>query len=136
MSASRGNGSPIKAPSKPLRSQEQEQEQEQEIGAAPVKPAAPAVIGIPLNDGSDYPITEAQVREFTDLYPAVDVSQALREMRAWCVSNPTHRKTKTGVLRFVNRWLAKEQDQARPGGNTPQKTTVNHGDSPAAARPL
>jgi hypothetical protein len=76
---------------------------------------SPVAATLPLNDGSDYPITEAQVREFADLYPAVDVRQALRAMRGWCVTNPTNRKTRAGVLRFVNRWLAKEQNQARPG---------------------
>jgi hypothetical protein len=85
---------------------------------------SPVAATLPLNDGSDYPITEAQVREFSDLYPAVDVRQALRAMRGWCVTNPTNRKTRAGVLRFVNRWLAKEQDSARPangGGHDPSQ---------------
>jgi hypothetical protein len=74
---------------------------------------APAAMLLPLNDGTEFPITEEQVREFSDLYPAVDVPQSLRSMRAWCVSNPANRKTRNGVLRFVNRWLSKEQDNAK-----------------------
>lgn len=74
------------------------------------QPAEPIFIELPLNDGSEQPITEEQVREFSGLYPAVDVKQSLRGMRAWCVSNPAKRKTKRGVMRFVNSWLAKEQD--------------------------
>ena len=31
-------------------------------------------------------------------------------MKAWLESNPTKRKTKGGMLRFVNNWLAREQD--------------------------
>ena len=77
--------------------------------------AREVAIGLPLNDGSEYPITAEQAREFAGLYPAVDVPQALRSMRGWCVANPTNRKTRAGILRFVNRWLAKEQDSARPG---------------------
>jgi hypothetical protein len=81
------------------------------------QPESPAVVTLPLNDGSEFPITEAQVREFADLYPAVDVVQALRSMRGWCVSNPRNRKTRAGVLRFVNRWLDNEQNKAgRAGG--------------------
>ena len=32
-------------------------------------------------------------------------------MKGWLFSNPTKRKTKTGMLRFINGWLTKEQDK-------------------------
>ncbi len=35
----------------------------------------------------------------------------LRKMRGWLLNNPTKRKTKGGLLRYVNAWLAKEQDK-------------------------
>ena len=35
---------------------------------------------------------------------------AAQKMKAWLESNPTKRKTKGGMLRFVNNWLAREQD--------------------------
>lgn len=94
--------------------------------------AEAAFIRLPLNDGTEYPITESQVREFADLYPAVDVPQALRGMRGWCVTHPTNRKTRGGILRFVNRWLAKEQDSARPanGGSHANSNSGGRG-SPA-----
>ena len=47
-------------------------------------------------------------------FPAVDVPQALREMRAWLDANPDRRKTKRGMRAFVVRWLGREQDK---GGN-------------------
>lgn len=78
-------------------------------------PSSPPAIGLPLNDGSDFPVTTEQVAEFADLYPAVDVMQELRNMRAWSITNPTKRKTKSGVMRFVNGWLAKEQDSPKRG---------------------
>lgn len=71
----------------------------------------PAVEHIPLNDNSEFPITETLFAEFERTYPAVDVRQELREMRAWSIANPAKRKTKRGVLKFVNGWLAKEQDR-------------------------
>lgn len=86
----------------------------------PATPIETLAIGLPLNDGSDFPITEKHVAEFTDLYPAVDVMQELRSMRAWAISNPTKKKTKLGVMRFVNAWLSKEQDapkRASKGSN-------------------
>ena len=93
----------------------EERKGEEASAAPPKKPPAPAddspiVVSIPLNTGEDFPVTANQVREFSGLYPAVDVAQALRGMRAWCVSNPAKRKTRGGVMRFVNAWLAKEQN--------------------------
>jgi predicted phage replisome organizer len=83
--------------------------------------SAPPVITIPLNDGSEYPISEEQIREWSSLYPAVDVNQQLRSMRAWSLSNPKKKKTKLGVKRFINSWLSKEQDRFHPSQN-PQRS--------------
>lgn len=85
-------------------------------GAEP-KPAPAPAITIPLNDGTDYPIAGALVREWRELYPAVDVMQTLRNLRGWCLANPRRRKTRRGVLRFINAALAKDQDR-RPGRST------------------
>ena len=32
-------------------------------------------------------------------------------MKGWLDANPTKRKTSRGIKRFVNSWLAKEQDK-------------------------
>ena len=69
------------------------------------------IISLPLNDKSEYPIFEEQCREWADLYPAVDMIQQLRSMRAWLLSNPDKRKTKRGIKRFINGWLGREQDK-------------------------
>lgn len=74
-------------------------------------PAADAVISIQLNDNSEYPIQKTTFDEWVKLYPDCDVLQTLREIRAWNMSNPSRRKTKTGILNHVNRWLAKEQNR-------------------------
>jgi hypothetical protein len=71
-------------------------------------------IELPLNNGDNYGVLSAHVQEFKKLYPRVDVEQALRSMRAWCIANPDKRKTRRGVLRFINTWLSKDQDR---GGN-------------------
>jgi len=76
-------------------------------------PPEPAVIELILNDKSLYPITQSQIDEWKTLYPAVDVMQELRKMKGWLDANPTKRKTKRGILRFVNNWLAKEQDRGK-----------------------
>ena len=64
-----------------------------------------------LNDKTEYPIPRKLVEEYKELYPAVDVEQQLNNMKAWLISNPRRRKTKSGILRFVNGWLSREQDR-------------------------
>lgn len=99
--------------------EKKEQKQKLAPSAKPTTPTeSPAVVFLTLNDGSEFPIVEEQVREFSDLYPAVDIQQSLRAMRGWCVTNPTNRKTRAGIMRFVNRWLAKEQDSGANRGQS------------------
>lgn len=68
-------------------------------------------IGLQLNDKSLFPIYEDDLVKYRDLYPAVNVEQELRNMVGWIDSNPKKRKTKSGIKKFVNSWLSKEQDQ-------------------------
>lgn len=70
-----------------------------------------SVLNLPLNDGTMFGITQDQVDKWAGLYPAVDIMQELRNMQGWLDSNPKKRKTKTGILRFVNGWLSREQDK-------------------------
>lgn len=97
---------------------EEEAENMHGAEAAPRQPTAPPIITLTLNDKTEYPVTKEQVEEWTKLYPAVDVMQALRKMKGWLDANPSKRKTKKGILRFINNWLSKEQDRggykARP----------------------
>lgn len=77
----------------------------------PALPAAPAVFQIPLNDGSFHPVTAEDIAKYRSLYPAVDISNEIRKMIGWCDANPKNRKTKSGVKRFINGWLARQQDR-------------------------
>ncbi len=70
------------------------------------------IITITLNDKSEYPIYQKMIDEYKELYPAVDIIQELKKMKGWCNSNPTKRKTKRGILRFINSWLARKQDES------------------------
>jgi hypothetical protein len=72
---------------------------------------SPISITVMLNDGSEFGVTESTVKEFETLYPAVDVPQTLREIKGWCLANQGKRKTRTGVMRFINGWMAREQNK-------------------------
>lgn len=92
-----------------------------------IGPESPAVISLPLNDGSEFGVTDSMVKEFINLYPAVDVMQELRNMRGWLINNPKNRKTPGGIRRFINSWLSREQDKPRPVAQKQQNGGYVHG---------
>lgn len=65
---------------------------------------------ITLNDNSDWFVPLVALEDWKTAYPAVDVEQELREMRAWANANKAKRKTRRGVEAFAVRWLSKAQD--------------------------
>ena len=81
------------------------------VGAEPQAASTPPVILLPLNDGTEYPVSQEQCREWAGLYPAVDVIQQLRKMRGWIDANPARRKTRRGIKAFIVTWLGREQDK-------------------------
>jgi len=112
--------------SQPAANHKQEQknirtkEQEKTYSSAPkngapqatLLPVADALISLPLNDGSEFGVTQADIDEWQGLYPAINVLQELRNMRGWFLGNPTKHKTRRGIGRFVHSWLSKAQDKA------------------------
>ncbi len=105
----------VKASPKPMPNQEQEQheEQKEQETLALIANALPAIvpfITLPLNDGTEFSIPSERVHEWHGLYPAADVEQELRKYKGWADANPTRRKTRGGILRSVNAWLAKAHD--------------------------
>lgn len=84
---------------------------------APDRNSAP-IFELPLNDDTLYPLYDQDISLYSNLYPAVNINQQLRAMIGWCDGNPKKRKTRAGIKRFINAWLAKEQDR---GGSIPAK---------------
>lgn len=78
----------------------------------------PSGILLPLVDKSFYDAPREKIALWRETYPAVDIEQELRRMIAWLDSNPTKRKTRRGIERFINNWLARTQDS---GGSKGQK---------------
>lgn len=82
-------------------------------------------IELPLNDNSQYPVSHEAVQEWAELYPAVNVIQQLRAMKGWLIANPTKRKTRRGVAKFINAWLSREQDKGnKPVASQPVKKNM------------
>lgn len=67
-------------------------------------------IDIPLNDGTSYQVKMESVELWQQLFPACDVKQELRSMKAWSLSSMKKRKTRRGVERFIVGWLDRKQN--------------------------
>lgn len=81
------------------------------------------VTGLPpliLKDGSRFHISEKHLNEFVDAYPGVDVRDQIMKMSQWLKTNPTKRKTKNGIMHFINSWIARSE---REVVNVPQSST-------------
>lgn len=74
------------------------------------EPEEAPVVKIPLNDKSEYPIYQRDIEKWQAVYQAVDVMDQVQRMPLWFEANPAKKKTAKGILRFINSWLAKEQD--------------------------
>ena len=111
-----------KCPRNPIQSNTIQSESEYEYMPGAETPDSNNFINLPLNDKSEFTVTEEMIAEWSELYPAVDVKQDLRKMKGWLDSNPNRRKTKSGIKRFIINWLAKTQDS---GGNKKEEVQIN-----------
>nr|DAR54888.1 MAG TPA: protein of unknown function (DUF4373) [Caudoviricetes sp.] len=115
----------IERQSKVEKSRVEKSKEEYILCAEPQAADALPVISLPLNDGTFFDVSESDRTKWSQLYPNVDVLQQLRNMAGWCDANPTKRKTRGGIKRFIAAWLAREQDK---GGKAPQNRTFVGGD--------
>jgi hypothetical protein len=110
---------------KPEEEEEEEKEEEEEdkkiIARSDNDPSEQAaVISIPLaTNGEFFDVTESHVKEWQELFPAIDIMQTLRNIKAWNIANPKNRKTKKGIVKHITTWMMRDQDSARkPKGSS------------------
>ena len=123
-----GNIDPVNASnnfqSKVKESRVKKSKEDMGASAKAETPRQPPFICILLHDKTEYPVMDAQVREWESLYPAVNVKQELRKMKGWCDANPARRKTGRGIQKFINAWLSREQDKGGTYGVQQQYSSV------------
>lgn len=78
----------------------------------------PSGILMPLNDKSFYDVPLDKIAMWKETYPAVDIRPELKRIAAWLDSNPTKRKTRRGIERFINSWLSRTQDRGGTYANS------------------
>lgn len=86
-------------------------------------PVPAAIIELILNDKTLYPIYQSDIDGWSECFPGVDVMQELRKMKSWSHDNPTRRKTRRGIRRFISSWLSREQDKGGGAKNSGTNTT-------------
>lgn len=108
----------------PIEAQEEAQKQTQRkpasAGSGEASSPAPSrpldvVMTFPVvgPKGPVWHLLPSQVDRFRELYPTVDVVQACRNALGWLEGNPERRKTYDGMLKYLHKWLAKDQNQGR-----------------------
>lgn len=76
-------------------------------------PKAPSVgIALPCEDGTEYPYPADWLATMRTAYPLVDIPTEAAKARAWLESSPQRKKTKRGMKKFFNTWLAKANETA------------------------
>ena len=80
-----------------------------------LEPNHVATYQIPLKDGSCFTLEGNELKMYQMAYPKIDVEGEVRKMIAWCMSNKSSRKTKRGILKFVNGWLNRAKPNQSDG---------------------
>ena len=75
-----------------------------------------------LKSGDHWEPEDQDVLAWQQTYQKIDVYQELAAMASWCDANPSKRKTKKGIKRFVNAWLSRANDQ---GGSPYRNATTS-----------
>ena len=68
-------------------------------------------IEMPLADGSIFSFDTDYILKAQDTFPNLNVEVELKKASLWLDSNPTKRKKKNGMKRFMNGWLSRESDR-------------------------
>ncbi|MPM13396.1 hypothetical protein SDC9_59753 [bioreactor metagenome] len=88
-------------------------------------PSSPVFLELPCivskkNPTGLYAVTEAEIEEHHQIFPALDIHQEFRDMLGWLKAKPANKKS--DVKSFIYRWLKKSQDKApasQPRNQTP-----------------
>ncbi len=62
-------------------------------------------IEIPLKDNSIYKLDLGYCLTLKNTYQNINIKSELKKIAAWNLSNPSKRKTKTGIKRHINSWM-------------------------------
>jgi len=75
---------------------------------------------LPCEDGSEFTFDDIFIAAARKAYPLISVEKEVLKARAWLEANPTKKKTRKGMKKFLNGWLGRthrdaEKNQAKSG---------------------
>lgn len=105
---------PSEEPSENHQQPDPENSTSMALATAPVGEVDPIAFSFVLKDGSAYDLPLSQVKQFTTLYPSVDVDMQMRACVGWNITNPTKRKSRADILNHINNWLSTKQSKPQP----------------------
>jgi uncharacterized protein YdaU (DUF1376 family) len=74
---------------------------------------SPIMAYMPLTGDKQYELRQSQTDKWAELYPGVNLQAEVSKMIGWLDANPTKRKTSRGILKFMNNWLSRAQDNGK-----------------------
>jgi hypothetical protein len=107
-----------------------------EKSVSPALSAEPPLLVFPTigADGHEWPLTRAQVAEWRGLFPGLDVLAEARGALAWVKANDRHRKTFSGMPKFLVNWFNRSVNRGTRGAPAPIPFTKTAGNVAAAQR--
>lgn len=69
----------------------------------------------------EWTLTQNKLAEYIESFPGLDVPNELRKARQWCRDNPKKRKTASGMLTYLTRWLSRSQNRGQHERSTAGK---------------
>jgi hypothetical protein len=93
--------------------------------------SGPTILAYPVVGGEDWPLTQARIDHLAEVYPGADALAECRKALAWCLANPTRRKTPRGMPEFLRKWLDRAQnDAARRSVGPPPRASPRPSNAP------
>ena len=83
---------------------------ERRAAAKPLENSGEVVERIPMIGGEEFEVRASFAAELERLYPNVDIPATLKQMRGWCIGNPTKLKTPRGIRKFITGWCDRDQN--------------------------
>ena len=97
--------------SMPNQEQEQEQDLKEELPEK-LSVSHDSPFSLPCEDGSEFNYDDIFIAAARKAYPLTSIEKEVTKARAWLEGNPTKKKTRRGMKKFLNGWLARSQGDA------------------------
>lgn len=122
---SNANVTPLQRHETPRTEQIRTDKKEESLPEKPETGSHGDEYSLPCEDGSEYTYPEKYLATARKAYPLVDIPLQIVRARAWLEANPTKKKTRRGMTKFLNSWLDDKQQRAEASRakDAPPQTT-------------